>query len=449
MTSQTLAIAQYAASTRPQHLPEQVKERARQVILDEMACAVFGRRSIAGELAARYAMQFGGTGEAHILGTRTRAPTPYAALANGAAGHGEEVDGTHVVGGHPGASIVHGALAMAERQRATGADLLNAVVLGYDVGTRVVDACGAQFSIRNRFKLHSDFLFALGVAAASSRLLGLDADRHCHALALATFQSNSLWVLFSEQRHVSKSLCNGQFAFGGISAALMAACGLEGHMDALGGPLGVLEAWGDPDSRPKLTRGLGEEFAILSANVKFINAGYPIHSPVEATMGLVRQHALRLDAIASVHVGLATNTMRVVDNRAMHNICLQDVLSACLVRGGLHLRESPFPEVLSDPDFLHLRPRVVLAPAPELDRELPEGRGAIVRITMADGSVHTRRIDWPRGHSRAGEVSWDDLAAKWREGLPECDIDRLIGLARRLDELEDVRELAAAFAVGE
>src|SRR5947207_123006 len=121
----TLALAGYAVSTSSKDLPSEVKERARQVIFDEIACSYFGRRSLAGDLGARYAAQAGGAAEARILASGLRVSAPNAALANGAAGHGEEVDGTHVVGGHPGASIVHAAVAMAERQRATGADLLN------------------------------------------------------------------------------------------------------------------------------------------------------------------------------------------------------------------------------------------------------------------------------------------------------------------------------------
>jgi 2-methylcitrate dehydratase PrpD len=128
------------------------------VIVDEIACSYFGRRSLAGDLSARYACEAGGPPEARIYATGQRVSAPNAALANGAAGHDEEVDGAHVVGGHPGASIVHAAVAMAEKQRATGAELVNAVVLGYDVGVRIVEACGKLYGVKDRFGLNSDFL---------------------------------------------------------------------------------------------------------------------------------------------------------------------------------------------------------------------------------------------------------------------------------------------------
>ena len=314
--------------------------------MDELACAAFGQSRTAGQLAARYASATGGSGPCRILGTGVRTSPPYAAMANGTAGHANEVDGAHVVGGHPGATIVHAATAIAEQRRTTGAELLNAVILGYDVGNRLIRACGGVFGVKSRLHLHADFLHAIGAAVAASRLLGLAPEAHCHAMALATFQANGLCALFQERRHISKSFCNGQYASAGVSAAMMAATGLEGCEDVLGGTDGLLAAWGLDGGDRVLTDALGREFAVMGANFKFINAGYPIHAAVEAAMGLVTDHSIEAAEIDSVEVGMPTNAMRVVDNRKMHNICLQDMLSAALVQRGLSLRHSPFPAIL-------------------------------------------------------------------------------------------------------
>ena len=443
--SPSLTLAQYAASTSIDAIPGEVRERAKQVIVDEMASSFFGRRSLAGDLAARYARSLGGPEESLILGTRLRAPAQHAALANGAAEHGDEVDGTHVVGGHPGATLVHAAMAVAERQRASGADLINAVVLGYDVGVRIVEACGGKLPFKARSHLYSDFLYAVGAAAAASRLLGLDPLRHCHAMALVTFQTNSLASLYQEKRHISKSLCNGQFALAGVSAAMMASMGMEGVEDPLGMKDGLLDAWGVEGGAEAVTRQLGEDWAIRGANFKFINAGYPIHAAVEAATTLAAEHSIDAAAIESVHVGMPENAMRVVDGRDMHNICLQDMLSAALLRGGLSLGESPFPAVLGDPVFARLRERVTLGVDPGLNRDQPNGRGSNVTITAANGLTVSRRVDYPRGHSRRGGVAWCDLSGKWHDLLPAHDVDRTLALAQRLDDLDDVNELSAAF----
>lgn len=434
----TLAVARHAVGTSFEALPAEVQERARQVVLDEVACAFFGRRSLAGDLGARYAAQCGGPAEARIYATGQRVSAANAALANGGAGHGEEVDGAHVVGGHPGATIVHAAMAMAERQRATGAELLNAVVLGYDVGTRVVESCGRLFAMKNRFGLNSDFLYTIGGTVAAGRLLGLDADGLCHAMALCTFQANALCAFYAEDRHISKSFCNGQFASAAVSAALMAAAGLEGHRDILGAPYGVLHAWGAEGRRDAVVDGLGQRHTIMSANFKMLNAGYPIHAPVEAALTLVAEHGIVPSAIEALSVGMPSHAMKVVDNRDMHNICVQDMVCAALAQGGISLRESPFPQVLADPVYQRLRERIVVHGHPDLDRDQPEGRGAIVTIGTASGATFTRRVEHPKGHSLRGGLTWSDLAEKWREGLAECDVDRMLAIAQRLHEVEDV-----------
>lgn len=441
----TQRVAEYAASTTCASLPKNVLERAKLVIFDEIACAYFGARSLAGDMGARYAAQLAGPAEARIYATGVRVAAVNAALANGAAGHGEEVDGAHVVGGHPGASIVHAAVAMAERQRVPGAELINAVVLGYDVGVRVVDSCGRLFGMKNRFGLNSDFLYTIGAATANSRLLGLNATRHCHAMALSTFQSNALCAFYAEKRHISKSLCNGQFASTAVAAALMAATGLEGHEDILGAPYGVLHAWGVDGGADILGSHLGERFSILDANFKMLNAGYPIHAPVEAAMALVHEYGIALGSISSVRIGMPSHALKVVDGRDMHNICVQDMLTAALVSGGLKLRESPFPGVLSDPMFVPLRRNVTAYADADLDRDQPEGRGAIVTITLQNGNSISRRVEHPKGHSLRGGLTWNDLALKWHQGLCGYDIDRMIATAQRLEQLDDVRELLDTF----
>lgn len=444
--SLTLRLAEYAVSTSIAAIPGPIRERAKQIILDEMASAHFARRSVAGGIAARYAASLGGPEEARILGTTLRVPAPHAALANGTAGHGEEVDGAHVVGGHPGAVIVHAALAVAERQRASGAELLNAVVLGYDVGTRLMQACGGIFVAKGRYHLHADFLYALGAAVAAGRILGLDATRHCHAMALATFQANGLCALFQEQRHLSKSFSYGQYASAGVSAALMSTAGLEGCEDIIGAQHGVLAAWGVENGADLVTQGLGDSYAVLGANFKFINAGYPIHAAVEAAMALVAEHGIGCESIESVDIGMPANAMRVVDNRHMHNICMQDMVSAALLRGGLSLRESPFPAILSDPAFARLRARTALRVDPELERDQPNGRGCNLTILLRDGSRFSRRVDHPRGHSLRGGVTWADLSAKWHDALRQFDVERMLVLGQGLEELDDVKGFADAFS---
>lgn len=442
----TGTLADYAASTRFDALPHPIRERAKLVILDELASAYFGAGCRAGRLVAGYVTDQSAAADALVLRTGQRSSAELAALANGTAGHADEIDGAHVVGGHPGATLVHAATAVAQLRQSSGAELINAVVLGYDVGTRLIDACGGTFRLKDEYDLHADFLHAVGAAVACGRLLELDPRAMANAMALATFRANGLCALFREDDHISKAFCNGQYASAGVGAALMAEAGLEGVADVVGERHGLLDAWGVDDGRERVVRGLGTEFGISGANFKFLRAGYPIHAAVEAALEIAAEHKATWDTIESVAVGMPGHARRVVDGRTMHNICLQDMLAVALVHGGISLSGSYFPEIEADPAFARLRERVTLRTDPDLDREQPNGRGAVVTITLTDGTTATRRVDHPRGHSRRGEPTWSELAEKWRDALPGVDTDAWIRSAAQLEDVDDVGKFAAQFA---
>lgn len=441
----TAVVSDYAAQTAFNALPTAVREQTKKVIFDEIASSYFGRRSAAGSLIVSFISELGGASQARLWGTDLRVPRPFAALANGTAGHGDEVDGAHVVGGHPGATIVHAAAAMADGQRISGAELINAVGLGYDVGIRLVEACGGKFLVRDTQHLTSDFLYSLGAAAAAARLMRLNTAQYGAAFALTTFQANGLYALYAEKNHISKSFCAGQYAYAGVSSALMAKVGMQGHDDILGSADGVYAAWGDGKNREAITRELGSTFKIQGANFKFFNAGYPIHTAVEAATTLVGTNGIPAERIARIVVGMPEGSLKTVDNREMHNISVQDMVCAAIASGGLKLVDRPFPAMLSNPTYLRLRSLIVAQVDAELNREFPDGRGARVAITTTDGSKFSLRVDNPRGHSLRGEITWKDLADKWTHSLDGCNVPAALELAERMEKLEDVNTLFDAF----
>lgn len=445
-TTVTAALAEYAVATTPDALPDRIRERAKLVILDELASAYFGADCRAGRLAAGYVNGQTAATDAVVYRTGRRSSAELAALANGTAGHADEIDGAHVVGGHPGSTLVHAAVAVAQLRRSTGAELINAVVLGYDVGTRLIDACGGTFTLKDTHHVHADFLHAVGAAVACGRLIGLDARQQANAMALATFRANGLVALFREDDHISKAFCNGQYASAGVGAALMAEAGLEGVADVIGERHGLLDAWGVEGGADRVVGGLGTRFGISGANFKFLRAGYPIHAAVEAALGVMDELGADPAKIESVRVGMPGHARRVVDGRTMHNICLQDMMSVALVHGGISLSGTYFPEIEGDPVFGRLRERVTLRTDPDLDRDQPNGRGSVVTITLVDGTAGTRRVDHPRGHSLRGEPTWSELAAKWADALPGDDTGAWIRSAARLEDVDDVVPFAEQFA---
>ncbi len=448
MASQSLTrqLADYAAGSSFEQLPDAVAERAKLIIFDELACAVLGRGLIAGELMAKFVGTMGGLPEATVLGSRLRAPAALAALANGTAGHADEFDGAHVTDGHPGAVIVHAALAVGESRRCTGRDLINAVCVGYDIGTRLVAAVGGAFALRRTHHVHSDYLHGFGAALGCARVMRLSSSGHRHAAALASGGAGGLAVIFEERRHMSKALSTGQGAFAGATAALLAASGFEGHddvFDSAHGPLG----WAADAARAHdiMLAGLGTEHAVMGANFKFYSAGYPIHAPVEAALRIMAARNLRVEDIASITVRLTKHTFDTVSNREMPSICVEDMMAVAVVHGRLGFAEAHSAAALARPEVRALRPLIRAIVDPEMERLQPHGRGAKVDIETRDGDRLRESVDHPRGHALRGGVDWAALREKWDDLLPqligEGSYEAFVALSRELDAVDDIAEL--------
>jgi len=171
------ALSAYMSAARTRALPAEVAEQAKNHLLDTLASILSGSRLPPGAAAQRYLGAFAGKGNATIIGTALTAAPLEAALANGVAAHADETDDSNNAGRwHPGCAVVPAALATAEELGCDGTTLLNAVTLGYDVGTRIILAMfgeNAKASYDVSLATHS-IAGTFGAAAAACCVAGLD-----------------------------------------------------------------------------------------------------------------------------------------------------------------------------------------------------------------------------------------------------------------------------------
>jgi 2-methylcitrate dehydratase PrpD len=178
-------LARYMADARTRALPERVVIAAKQRILDTLAAIVSGARLEPGRVAIDYVRGLGGTAEACVATTSIVTTAVNAAFANAMCAHADETDDFHpFTKAHPGCSLVPAALAMAERERVSGAALIAAVVLGYDVGCRFLMALGPD-AVRASEQSAEGVSSTFGAAAAAASIAGFDERRMRYALSYA------------------------------------------------------------------------------------------------------------------------------------------------------------------------------------------------------------------------------------------------------------------------
>lgn len=453
-SSLTKTLARYAAAARFDDLPDEVRDMAKLCILDSLCSIVIGRHLRAGELAAKYAQLSGGQPTATVIGSPWRASPEIAAFANGTAAHADEIDDVGETHNHPGAAVIPAVLAIAEKTGSSGAEVINAVVLGYDVCARVMRTIGPQRDLMVRRHTLGDSFMVFGAAAAAGRLLGLDAARQEHNLAISTMHAGTTMVYMAERDHITKAMNLGKAAQNGVFSATLASMGFEGVEDVFETQHGVIETWAGDLPREALVAGLGEDFEVLKTHFKFYSAGHPIHAPVHAVLGLLAEHGLEAEQIEELHLHVTTYAAYIVADRNTPSICLQDMVAVAAVLGRLGVREAHDERNFALPAVWRLRQRIVVHRDPEMDARDPAGFGAHVTMRTADGRTLKAEVPLPPGDYREEpRADWDRLERKFRdlsgEHLDAATIDTIVRHVGSLESMVNVSPLMTVLSTQE
>lgn len=436
----------YIAGAVAAGLPPEVTEKTKLHILDTVAAIVSGRTLRAGELAARLVGGLGGRGEATVLGTSLMVPAIDAALANGMAGHADETDDSHLEGRfHPGCAVVPAALAVAERRGASGAELMSAVALGYDIGARFTMALGYDSPRAGTHSTHS-LGATFGAAAAAGALAGLDAAQAGHLISYAVQQASGIAYWQRDAEHVEKAFdFGGMGARNGVAAALMVEAGFTGVADVLTGEQSYLSAFAHKAQPEALVDGLGERFEIMRASIKKWSVGSPIQSALDAMGALVAEHGLTPGNVAAIRVHMPDDRLVIVDDRDMPDVCIQHAVAVALIDGTFSFNAAHDVARMGDALVRDVRRRMTIVPSAELTRARPE-RQAIVEVETTDGrplrhhAVVVRGTpDNPMTAAEVEDKARDLMGPVLGRGQTEAVVERL----RALEQAGDVRELCA------
>ena len=378
-------LSRYIARAGARPLPRAVVERAKLHLVDTFAAMISGTRLLPGKKAVSFVESLGDRPEAGVVGTRLVTSALHAALANGMCAHADETDDTHPPSiTHPGCSVVAAALAIGERDGLSGASLLRAIVLGYDICSRLLLALRPMPFVHSG---HQSCAFGqvFGAAAAAGALLQLNAREVRYLLSYTAEQAAGLYTMFRDKDHIEKSyVMGGMPAQHGIAAALMVKHGFTGVEDVFSGPRDFFYAFAPDGDKHELTRGLGRDYEIMRAAIKRWPVGGPIQGPVHVMRELIDQHGLTADLIDNVIVRIPDKELETVSNREMPDISLQHVMAVMLLDGHLSFASTHDADRMRDPRVLRLRKRIKAVGDPALTDHLRRWR-AVIEITLKDG----------------------------------------------------------------
>lgn len=449
--SQTAALCRFVADLSYDSLPAAVVARAKELFVDWLGSALAGRdnRAVAGFEA--FAETMGpASGPSTILVSRRLTSPYFAALVNGAASHVAEQDDVHNGSVfHPATVIFPAVLAMAEAERSSGRQMLEAVVAGYEVGIRVGEALG-----RTHYTVFHTTGTAgtLAAAAAVGKLLGLDATVLNHALGTAGTQAAGLWEFLRDAAD-SKQVHAGKAAADGLLAAVLARGGVTGAKRIVEGTRGMAAGMSRDADPERLVAGLGRRWAILETSLKWHSSCRHTHPAADALQAVMARDHLTagdiVDITAHVHQGALDVLGAVTHPSTVHQakFCMGSVLGLIAVHGKADLAAFD-TAALHDPDVTGFLDRVHMRWDAEVDAAYPEKWIGRVTVTTRDGRSLSGRVDDPKGDppnplSRA-EVDAKALRlAAYRGGATPSEMRSWIG---RIDRLEQHNSLDRLFA---
>ena len=252
-------LAQFVAGSQWDDIPAEVRREGVRGLLNFVGCALGGARDEAMDIAVTVLTPFFGPPQGIVIGRGERPDALNAAFLNAVGANVLEYDDTHLATVmHPAAPVAPGLFALAELRPVSGREVLHAFILGVEISCRV--GLGVMPTHYRRGWHITATCGIFGSAAASARLLGLDARQTAWALGHAATQSSSLVESLGS---MAKSLGVGNAAKNGLAAALFAAGGFTGPKRPIEGRYGFAAVASDSADLARMTDGLGERWEML------------------------------------------------------------------------------------------------------------------------------------------------------------------------------------------
>jgi 2-methylcitrate dehydratase PrpD len=436
-------LSSYMSEARNRSLPEEVNQVAKHHILDTFAAMVSGSELLPGRAALNFAKSYGGDKVSTILCSNLLCGPMEAALVNGVLGHSDETDDAHAATlAHPGVAVVPAALAMGEKFGIDGAAFLRAIVLGYDVGTRVVLTMGgAPVQTEEHRSTHS-IVGIFGAAAAAASAANLTPQQMRWVLDYSAQQASGIAAWQRDTQHIEKGFVYaGMPARGGVTSALLVDAGWTGVDDIFSGSDNFFLAYAPQANPMGLVDRLGERFEIAATDIKKWTVGAPIQAPLDALEILLKRRTFSADDVQQVNVRVARTQGSVVNNREMPDICLQHMVAVMLLDKTATFKSAHDKARMQDPAVQRVRAKVNLVlDDEELQRALPR-REAIVEITLRDGTKLSEHVKAVRG-TPSNPMTQEEVVAKARELMsPVLGASRTNNIIEKILDLEHLKNI--------
>jgi 2-methylcitrate dehydratase PrpD len=437
-------LADFAANTELPDIPGDVIEHAKRILMDTVGVILGG--STAPEATA-LARRFGqpDKGPSTIIGHGLRSCVLNAALTNGTSATWLDFDSGHrpppgkplLPAAHPPAHLVPATIAAAEALKSSGRQVLEAMVLGYDVGARI----GLASRLRPAIHCHGTY-HNISAAVAVSKLKGYNAEQMKQTIALAAHLTMMPSFENAYQGGTVRNVYAGAGASLGILASHLAACGFTPEIDAVGSVFGVVASpWLDPG---RITEAIGKRYEITQGFIK----AYPMcrfgHPAIEAAEGLLHKFDFDIKDIAEVVIDTfdwaATLNDRSPKKDLAAKFSIPWAVASMLVRKSAGAFEFS-DEGLCDETVRSISAKITVREDPSYSSMTPAKRPARISLRTKSGQTIVNEVKGSSGGPDA-PLSDETIQAKFKSlADPLIGAQRTATAIQTVDQLEELADI--------
>jgi len=448
--NETAQLAAFVADLTYANLPPRVVDTAKLCLLDTLGVGLFASQMPWTKIVAQIGHQNKGAQESVVWGTSAKVPAEYAALANGVAAHGIEMDDRKPsLGLHPGCQVIPSALALAEKIHLDGKSLIGAITAGYEVIFRVGKAIP-----RPRRGINSAAHKGVwGSVAASAKALSLNKTQTLNAFGLAGFMASGISD-YSEDGSTSmmKRLMGGWPSHSGVMAALLAQNGLTGLATMLEDKSGYCRIFAGEEQPhlEELTKDLGRSFQILEREIKPYAAWGGSHLCIDAVNLLKIQHQIQPQDVEKVVVSCASRLYENRQTRRPRSIMAGQMSMPFITTLAFFydLRDPEVwrEEILSDEKVLQFLDRVECRVDEEIEKRwrVTGGQGEVKVTAQLKGGVERSAVITHSKGTTDNPMTDEEIRQKFLllagRRFPAERCAQIVTAVSRLEQITDLRE---------
>ena len=401
----TATMSQWAAELKFEHLSEAAIYQAKRFLLDSIGCALGGYQQHDVVIALEVLDEIAGPGKATVIGTGKQMDAVAASLANALMIRCMDYNDIYWKQdpSHP-SDIFPAAMACCERAGGDGRELIVGLVLGHEFEMRL---CEAAFpGIRERGWHHAT-LTAFVSPVVAARMLHLDWMKMQHAIGISASARATLGAVTAGKLTMMKNTVDPLATQSGVFAALLAEKGYTGPEHIIDGKEGLVHCFGPEWKLNVLTDGLGESWRITQCGMKAFPTEALTHTPISATLALVKNNDLKPEDVAKVHIRTTARGADILSDPSKYDPHTKETADHSLpyvIAAAIAERQvTPLQftkEKIMDPTIRAQLNKIVVVADAEIEKVFPALQRVVVAIQTTDGREFSDQLDYPKGDPR-------------------------------------------------